>query len=74
VIKTKQEASVLQAQMNKQNAGLQLEAWDWSYFAEQIRKEKYDLDDKEVKPYFELNRVLEKRSVLCGESIIWFEF
>ena len=59
VIKTKEEAAIIQTQMNKQNPGLQLEAWDWDYFAEQIRKEKYDLDENEVKPYLELNRVLE---------------
>lgn len=59
LMKTKDEAATIQAQMNKQNPGLQLEAWDWDYFAEQIRKEKYDLDDNEVKPYLELNRVLE---------------
>ena len=45
VKKTKEEAGVIQAQMNKQNAGQELEAWDWDYFAEQIRKEKYDLDE-----------------------------
>ncbi len=59
VIKTKEEAAIIQTQMNKQNPGLQLEAWDWDYFAEQIRKEKYDLDENEVKPYLELNHVLE---------------
>ena len=60
IAKTKEDAAVLQTQMNKQDPGLQLEAWDWDYFAEQIRKEKYDLDENEVKPYLELNRVLEK--------------
>ena len=74
VIKTKEEAAVLQAQMNKQNAGLQLEAWDWDYFAEQVRKEKYDLDENEVKPYLELNRVLENGVFYAAESVIWFEF
>ncbi|MEJ0083246.1 MAG: M3 family metallopeptidase [Puia sp.] len=59
VIKTKEDAAVLQEQMNKQNAGIQLEAWDWDYFAGQIRKEKYDLDENEVKSYLELNHVLE---------------
>ena len=59
LIKTKEEAAIIQTQMNKQNPGLQLDAWDWDYFAEQIRKEKYDLDENEVKPYLELNRVLE---------------
>lgn len=35
-----------------------LEAWDWQYYAEQLRKQKYAIDEAAVKPYFELNRVL----------------
>ncbi|HEY2348569.1 MAG TPA: M3 family metallopeptidase [Puia sp.] len=59
VIKTKEDAAFLQAQMNKKNPGMPLEAWDWDYFAEQVRKEKYDLDENDVKPYLEISRVLE---------------
>ena len=33
--------------------------WDWKFYAEQVRKAKYDLDEAQVKPYFELNRVLQ---------------
>lgn len=36
-----------------------LAAWDWSYYAEALRKARYAIDDAEVKPYFELNRVLQ---------------
>ncbi len=36
-----------------------LEPWDWTYYGEQVRKAKYDLDAAQLKPYFELNRVLE---------------
>lgn len=35
-----------------------LQAWDWQYYAEALRKAKYDFDDAAVKPYFELDRVL----------------
>jgi len=35
-----------------------LEPWDWAFYAEQVRKAKFGFDEKEVKPYFELNRVL----------------
>jgi peptidyl-dipeptidase Dcp len=34
-----------------------LEAWDWWYYAEKLRKQKYDLDDEQLKPYFELSNV-----------------
>ncbi|MEO6386727.1 MAG: M3 family metallopeptidase [Croceibacterium sp.] len=36
-----------------------LQAWDWGYYAEKVRKAKYDIDENEVKPYFELYHVLE---------------
>jgi peptidyl-dipeptidase Dcp len=74
VIKTKEEAAVLQAQMNKQSAGLYLEAWDWDYFAEQVRKEKYDLDENEVKPYLELNRVLENGVFYAANQLYGLSF
>ena len=35
-----------------------LEPWDWQYYAEQVRKAEYDLDEAQIKPYFELDRVL----------------
>jgi peptidyl-dipeptidase Dcp len=73
-LKTKEDAVVLQAQMNKQNPGLALEAWDWNYFAEQVRKEKYDLDDNEVKPYFELDRVLENGVFYAANQLYGLSF
>jgi peptidyl-dipeptidase Dcp len=42
-----------------QKAGFKLEPWDWNYYAEQVRKAKYDMDEAQIKPYFELNNVLE---------------
>jgi peptidyl-dipeptidase Dcp len=36
-----------------------LHAWDWNFYAEQVRKAKYDLDEAQVRPYFELNNVLQ---------------
>jgi peptidyl-dipeptidase Dcp len=74
LIKTKEEAAIIQTRMNKQNPGLQLEAWDWDYFAEQIRKEKYDLDDNEVKPYLELNRVLENGVFYAANQLYGLNF
>jgi peptidyl-dipeptidase Dcp len=44
---------------NPQAGAVKLEPWDWNYYAEQVRKAKYDLDESQIKPYFELNSVLE---------------
>jgi peptidyl-dipeptidase Dcp len=35
-----------------------LQPWDWQYYAEQVRKKEYDLDESQVRPYFEIDRVL----------------
>ncbi|WP_235011473.1 peptidyl-dipeptidase Dcp [Bryocella elongata] len=53
------EAAEIQKLIDAQKGGFQLEAWDWNFYAEQVRKAKYDLDESQVKPYFEINRVLE---------------
>lgn len=53
----KKEASELQKMMNKEGKGEQLEAWDWWYYAEKLRQEKYDLNEDELKPYFKQENV-----------------
>jgi peptidyl-dipeptidase Dcp len=58
--KAKTEAEAIQEQINKEKGGFKLEPWDWNYYAEKVRKQRYDLDESQVKPYFELNTVLEK--------------
>ena len=52
------EAADLQKLIDGQEGGFSLEPWDWNFYAEQIRKSKYDLDQSQIKRYFELNRVL----------------
>ena len=56
--KARVEAADVQAMIDKQKGGFKLAPWDWNFYAEQVRKEKYNLDENEVKPYFELNKVL----------------
>jgi peptidyl-dipeptidase Dcp len=58
VAKADAEAADIQALIDKQGGGFQLQPWDWNFYAEQVRKTRYNLDENEVKPYFELNRVL----------------
>ncbi len=42
-----------------QKGGFQLRPWDWDFYSEQVRKAKYDIDEAQVRPYFELNNVLQ---------------
>src|ERR1700736_1137887 len=53
------EAKDIQAVIDGQSDTFQLEPWDWNFYSEQVRKAKYDMDESLIKPYFELNNVLE---------------
>ncbi len=52
------EAKDIQALIDAQHGGFTLRPWDWEFYAEQVRKAKYDLDEAQTRPYFELNNVL----------------
>ncbi|MCA1827942.1 MAG: M3 family metallopeptidase [Myxococcales bacterium] len=54
--KAKKDAQDLQALMPQ---GEKLEPWDWEFYAQKLRKQRYDFDEAAVKPYFELNRVIQ---------------
>jgi len=56
--KARGEAQRMQAIIDAEKGGFKLEAADWALYAEKVRKAEYDLDESEVKPYFEMNRVL----------------
>ncbi len=53
----KLEASSLQQLIKKEGHDFKLEAWDWWYYSEKLRKEKYDIDEEEMRPYFSLEKV-----------------
>lgn len=57
--KAKAEAAELQKIMDKEGKGEKLEAWDWWFYTEKLRKEKYNLEEDEIKPYFKLENVRE---------------
>ena len=64
VKKAREEAADMQAVMNEDikagllPAGSKIEPWDWWYYAEKVRKAKYDLDEEQTKPYFKLDNVV----------------
>ena len=57
--KAAREAADIQAVIDAQKGGFKVQAYDWNFYSEQVRKARYDIDDAQVKPYFELNNVLE---------------
>lgn len=58
VAKGKKEAEDIQNLIKSQGDTFNLEPWDWDYYAEQVRKSKYDIDESQLKPYFILDSVL----------------
>lgn len=52
-----QEAAALQAMIKEQGGNFKLEPWDWRYYAEKVKKARYDLDENEVRQYFTLDNV-----------------
>jgi len=55
--KAKTELGELQAAMARELPGQALEAWDWRYYQDKVRRAKFDLDETALKPYFSLDRV-----------------
>lgn len=53
----KREASDMQQMINAEGNTFQLEAYDWRYYAEKVRKARYDLNEEDTKPYFKLENV-----------------
>ena len=57
--RAEREAAAIQQTIDQQQGGFTLQAWDWRFYAEQVRRARYDLDESQIKPYFELNSVLQ---------------
>ena len=57
--KAKVERDALQAMVAQEGGNFALAPWDWRYYAEKLRKEKFDLDEAEIKPYFQLDKMIE---------------
>ena len=68
------EGKDIQALINAQKGGFQLQPWDWDFYAQQVRKAKYDLDEDQIKPYFELNNVLENGVFYAANQLYGISF
>lgn len=68
------EAADLQKMMTEENSDLKLEAHDWSYYAEKLRLARYDLDENQIKPYFELWNTLENGVFFSATKLFGITF
>ncbi|HBC05438.1 MAG TPA: dipeptidyl carboxypeptidase II, partial [Aequorivita sp.] len=69
ISKAQAEAGEIQKMIKAKGQNFTLEPWDWNYYAEMVRKEKYDLDENQIKPYFEINNVLEKGVFYAAQKL-----
>jgi peptidyl-dipeptidase Dcp len=67
LVKAREEAAALQALIDRQSGKFKLASWDWWYYTEKLRQEKYALDDSALRPYFKLDNVRDGIFALCGK-------
>jgi peptidyl-dipeptidase Dcp len=67
VARVREEVADMQAVADKEGAKIKIEPWDYRFYAEKVRKAKYDLDQNEVKPYMQLEKLREGMFWVAGE-------
>lgn len=72
--KAQSESVEIQKMIISKGEQFTLEPWDWNYYAEMVRKEKYDLDENQIKPYFELKNVLERGVFYAAQKLYGITF
>jgi peptidyl-dipeptidase Dcp len=68
------ESKDIQDLIDAQKGGFTLQPWDWDFYSDQVRKAKYNLNEAEVKPYFELNNVLENGVFYAANQLYGITF
>ena len=68
------EGKDIQKRIDSQEGGFKLQPWDWEFYSDQVRKAKYDLDESQIKPYFELNNVLENGVFYAANQLYGITF
>ena len=74
ITNAEQEGELILAKMREDGIDDELQPWDWEFYGEQVRREMYDIDESEVRPYFEINRVLEDGVFYAMERLYGITF
>ncbi|QDE41103.1 peptidyl-dipeptidase Dcp [Luteibacter pinisoli] len=74
VARAKSESKDIQDVIDQEKGGFQVQAWDWDHYAEKVRKAKYDLDESQVRPYFELDNVLQNGVFYAANQLYGITF
>jgi peptidyl-dipeptidase Dcp len=72
--RAERELADIQQVIDEQQGGFAAQAWDWSWYAEQVRRAKYDLDESQVAPYFALNTVLNEGVFFAANRLFGIRF
>ena len=72
--RAREEINDMQKLIDAQGGGFKLQPWDYQFYAEQVRKAKYDLDESQIKPYFELNSVLQNGVFYAANKLYGLTF
>jgi peptidyl-dipeptidase Dcp len=70
----KREAADIQAIIVAEGGDFELASWDWDFYAEKVRMERYNFDASQLRPYFEMNNVLEKGVFYAAEQVFGITF
>jgi len=74
VANAKKEANDLQAMIKSQGGDFELKAWDWDFYTEKVRAERYNFDESQLKPYLEMNNVLVNGVFYAAEKVFGLTF
>jgi peptidyl-dipeptidase Dcp len=72
--KAQREAARMQQLIDDQKGGFKLAPWDWQYYSEQVRKADYDIDEQQIRPYFELDRVVREGVFFAATKLYGITF
>jgi peptidyl-dipeptidase Dcp len=74
VANARAEGDSIRAMIRSDGKTFDLEPWDWDYYAQKVRKQKYDLDEEQIKQYFELNSVLQHGAFFAATQLYGITF
>jgi len=74
VANARREAADMQKMVDNEKGGFKLAAWDWDFYANKVRQERYSFDEGQLRPYFELNNVLENGVFFAAKEVYGLTF
>jgi len=74
VANAKKEAADLQKMIDSEGGGYKLASWDWDFFTEKVRVQRYNFDANQLKPYFEMDNVLQKGVFYAATQLFGISF